>query len=202
VCGAAERIRILNPVCHQELFTREIRWTTEEAERTRDGLDLATFELSLSERTGMSVAADAHAIRHVRDWQGGKGFEKLSGDGIRSSSAIALVSIPDLAVRNQLMGGRAAERVWLKATELGLSAHPISAPIFLGVFNRTHPDGVFGPEEREEIERLYQRTLHAFDLGQRQPLFMMRLARAGEPSVRSLRRPLEEMFSVRQQTKA
>jgi molybdopterin/thiamine biosynthesis adenylyltransferase/nitroreductase len=196
VCGAAERMRILNAICHRELFTRELRWTTEEAERTRDGLDLATFELTLSERTGMSVAADPHAIGHLRNWQGGRGFEKLSGDGIRSSSAIALVSVPTLSVRDQLAGGRAAQRVWLKAAELRLSAHPISAPIFLGVFQQQHREGVFGKEERTEIEALYRRTMAAFKITDRQPLFMMRLAYAGQPSVRSLRRPLADMFTV------
>ena len=85
------------------------------------------------------------------------------------------------------------ERVWLKATELGLSVHPISAPILLGLLK---PEGVFGPQEQDEINMLYERTLRAFDLGGRLPLFMMRLAYAGEPSVRSLRRPLSEIYSV------
>lgn len=193
VSGAAERVRIMNPICHKELFTREIRWTAEEAERTGDGLDLATFELTLSERTGMSVASDPLAMGHLRSWKGGKGFENMSGPGIRSSSAVVLVSIPENTMRHRLEGGRAVERVWLKATELGLAVHPIAAPILLGILK---PDGVFNDDEQDEIDRLYKRTLRLFELGGRQPLFMMRLAYAGQPSVRSLRRPLEDMFTT------
>ena len=193
LCGSAERLRILNPVCHKELFTREIRWTAEEAERTGDGLDLATFELTLSERAGMSVASDPAAIGHLRSWKAGKGFEKLSGPGIRSSSAVALVSIPDNTTRHRLEGGRALERIWLKATELGLSVHPISAPILLSLLQA---DGVFNSEEQEEIDRLYKCTVRLFELGGRQPLFMVRLAHAGNPTARSLRRPIADMFTT------
>jgi hypothetical protein len=36
---------------------REVRWTGEEAERTRDGIDLRTLELTASEERGAQNAA-------------------------------------------------------------------------------------------------------------------------------------------------
>src|SRR5207253_5408616 len=48
VAARAERLRMLHPIGHRDLL-REVRWTAEEAQRTRDGVDLTTLELSPAE---------------------------------------------------------------------------------------------------------------------------------------------------------
>ncbi len=85
LCGAAERVRMLNPASHLDMFSREMRWTPAEAERTGDGVDIRTLDLGLSDRTGISVAADAEAVAMLRDWKGGRGFEKFSRKVIATS---------------------------------------------------------------------------------------------------------------------
>jgi len=192
LCGKGERLRFMNPVCHHELFTKEVRWTAEEAIRTRDGLDLATFEMNEGEILGMKVASDPEAIALLRNWEGGSLFQDLSGPAIRSSSAIALISIGDKSQRSILEGGRAAQRLWLKATELGLGVHPISASVLLGLIEGKD---AFNERELSLIEKLFCDTAEVFDLHGRFPLFMYRLFYAESPSVRSLRRPMNDVFS-------
>lgn len=201
VCEA-ERLRMLNPIGHEELFAHEIRWTTQEALATRDGLDLDTLELKLSEKAAMRVASDADAIALLREWNAGAGFKKMSGDAIRSSAAVCLVSVSDASPSGLLRGGRAAERMWLAAALHGIAVHPISAPIFLAHHVRFGGATGFSSAEQAQILRAFEGIRSAFSPGGQEPLFMARLAYADPPTVRSLRRPLSEILHTHHTTAA
>lgn len=197
LCGAAERLRFLNATCHHELFTKEVRWTAEEARRTRDGLDLATFEMGAAEVLGMQVASDPEAIALVRQWKAGRAFADLSGPAIRSSSAVLCISVPRMDREHVLLAGRAMERVWLRATALGLAVHPVSAPILLGLMAGSP---VFDASERGQIEHCAAGIRELFATRDRSPAFLLRIFRAPAPSERSLRLPLEMLWSNAQAT--
>ena len=55
-----------------------MRWNYEEAERTLDGIDIATVGVSASEAVGLSMAKDYRAIRYLKEWGKGAAFEKLT----------------------------------------------------------------------------------------------------------------------------
>ncbi len=189
IISEAERIRVLNPIGHRELFHKEMRWTPEEAKATRDGLDIATLELKLSEQTGFAVAADREAMDLVEQWNGGGAFTKLSMDGMRAASAVVLITSDGSDARTLLNAGRALERVWLTASELGLAAHPVSAPILLAHHIR-HGNGIgFSAGERKRLLELFNQLQGGFSAGNREPVFMLRLSFSDAPSVRSLRKP-------------
>jgi nitroreductase len=196
----AERVRVLNPTGHHELFNKEIRWTEEEAKASRDGLDMATMELKLSEEVGFQVASDRMAMDLVAAWNGGGAFSKLSVDGMRAASGLVLVSATTSDAATLLAAGRAVQRVWLAAAKLGLAVHPVSAPILLAHHVR-HGDGIgFSTVERERVLQLFGEVQQGFSTGSREPVFMMRLSHADGPSVRSLRKPLEKFFHVLEPT--
>ncbi|HRH69758.1 MAG: Rv1355c family protein [Flavobacteriales bacterium] len=194
LCGRAERIRFLNPNCHHDMFVREMRWNKEQAEATRDGIDLETLELSLSDRTGLLVASDPKATSLLKEWNGGKGVEKMASKAIKVSSALAIISLPDLSLESAFIGGRAMERFWLKATSLGLIAHPISAPIFMGIHGRWDRSGILDPQEHRQAEAILAELNDVIGAPDRTPFFMLRLGTAGMPSARSLRLPLNAIF--------
>jgi hypothetical protein len=193
ICGAAERIRVVNPIGHREFFRHEVRWTPEEAQRTGDGLDVATLELSIMDQAGLRIAADPRAMDLVDRWKGGQGLERLSGRAIRGASACVLVSMADDTVADRIAGGRAVERLWMTANEAGWSVHPVSAPIFL-THALAYPMDGLRDAERTELNELRQRLMAVWQLTDRRPLFMVRLSLAGEASVRSLRRPAEDLI--------
>jgi len=194
LCGRAERIRFLNPICHHDMFVREMRWNPEQAERTRDGIDLATLELSLADRTGLRVASDPKTMSLLKQWGAGKAVEKMTSKAIKVSSALAVILLPDLTVGSAFMGGRAMERFWLKATAMGLLAHPVGAPIFMGIHGRWDRTGILTPEEHLEAEVILTELAMAIGAGEHTPFFMLRLGTAGEPTARSLRLPLDAVF--------
>jgi nitroreductase/molybdopterin/thiamine biosynthesis adenylyltransferase len=190
IIGEAERVRLLHPVGHAEMFSKEMRWTSEDAYRERDGLDLPSMELKPTEEVGLRVAMDRQAIDLLAEWDGGRGFMRMARENIASASAIALISAPSGSPLDLLNGGRATERLWLSATALGLSVHPCSAPILLAHPVRNGHSAVFSPHRSKLLLDLYQRLTSAFGLIQREPVFMFRLSYSASPSVRSLRRPI------------
>ncbi|MEO8588339.1 MAG: Rv1355c family protein [Flavobacteriales bacterium] len=194
LCGRAERIRFLNPTCHHDMFVREMRWNSAETRHSKDGIDIETLELNLTDRTGLRIAADPRAMMLLRGWSAGHAMEKLAAKSIRASSALAIFSVPDLSLPGAFAGGRAVERFWLKASALGISAHPVGAPIFMGIHRNWDKDGILSAKEHEEAGAILKDLIKIIGVNGAYPLFMMRLGRAGEPTARSLRRPLTEMF--------
>jgi hypothetical protein len=194
VIAEAERIRVLNAIGHHELFHKEIRWSTIEAERTRDGLDLPTMELKLSEEVGFRVAADRAAMDLLSQWNAGRSFMKMTRENIASSSGLVVISTRDTTPSGWLEAGRAVQRVWLKATELACSVHPCAAPILLSHHVRFGNGSGFDTTEQAALLDLSQRLSRIFNLGTREPVFMMRLAYAPPPTARSLRLPLNALL--------
>jgi hypothetical protein len=195
ICGIAERIRVLNPTGHREFFGHELRWNEEEAQRTRDGLDLATLEIGPKDVAGLRVASDPRTRALLEAWGGGRNLEQMAVNSIRNSSAVLLLSISGDTTQARLAGGRAAERAWLSATGSGWSVHPISAPIFLTHVLR-YDLNEFAEHESRELSDLKMRMDHLFQLpGEDQPLFMFRISKAGSPSTRSLRSDIKQLMA-------
>ena len=190
IIGEAERLRLLHPTGHLELFKKEMRWNAEDAERDRDGLDLPSMELKLTEEIGFRMAKDRAAMELLADWDAGRGFMRMTRENIASSSAIALVSAPSGSALDLLKGGRATQRFWLGATELGLAVHPCSAPILLAHPVRNDLAHSFSEKSASRLVDLFNDLTSIFDRGEREPIFMFRLSYASPPTARSLRRPL------------
>lgn len=196
LCGKAERIRFLNSECHRDMFVREMRWNTEQSERTRDGIDVATLELSLADRTGLRVAADPTAMALLRHWGTGNAMEKMTSKMIRASSSLAIISIPDMTLVSAYTGGRALERAWLKATALGLAAHPVGAPIFMGIHGMWDENGILNASEHREAEAVLDEFKSILGMSGTHPFFMMRLGEAQAPTARSLRYPVRSILHM------
>src|SRR5690606_28769343 len=71
IVASADRIRMMHQGGHDD-FIKEIRWTPQEAERLRTGIDLSTAELTPSELAGFSLAKNWEVIRYLNEWKGGK----------------------------------------------------------------------------------------------------------------------------------
>ncbi len=200
VVARAERIRMLHPVGHRDLV-REVRWTREEARRTRDGIDLATLELTAAEHAGFRMLQHAGVARLLRSWRRGHALEKLARKAIAAAPALGLVTAPGDAPRDHLAAGRAIQRAWLTASRLALAIQPHTSALYL--FARAFGGGAadFDAETLRELSELRARFETAARL-HGTAVFMFRIfpaceppatcepVAACEPIARSLRRPV------------
>lgn len=195
IITAAERLRFMHPQGHHELFKNELRWSRQEYEQKRDGIEVDSLNLTASEGAGMMLARDTRVIDYLREWKGGKGFEKLSQKAVDSASALGLITMPKFAPHDYIMGGRATERLWLTTTKNNIALYPMTGPLFL--FPRLIYGGGIGmtPEMISELKVLRKEFVDIFSLPENTgEIFLFRLCNANEPKLKSLRRPVKDIF--------
>jgi hypothetical protein len=188
VAGRADRIRMLHPEGHRDLV-REIRWTKEEAERERDGIDLATIDLTAAEHAGLRMLRFPRVPALLRDWKRGRGLERLTRSAMLASSAVGLVTARGDSIRERFLAGRAVERAWLTATRLGLSLQPHTASLFLFARALRGGESAFEADTMGELLGLQARLRGVFQAGGTE-LFLFRVFPGCDPLARALRRPV------------
>jgi molybdopterin/thiamine biosynthesis adenylyltransferase len=189
--GSMDRVRVLFKETHLDMV-REIRWNPEEAESTKDGIDVATLEMPESILAGLKMAKDPRVVDLLSKWDKGYALEGLMQYYAMFSDGIGMISHEDIGQNTYFEGGRAVERIWLAANLADISFQPISACIFL--FNRFEKEGKkpFG-EFGNAVEVAYNQYKQIFEISEKERrIFIFRLFKGEEPSVRALRRDLNE----------
>ncbi|MDC3958493.1 Rv1355c family protein [Polyangium jinanense] len=195
ILGQADRMLFLSRK-HNEEMGAELRWTEEEALRTRDGLDVLTLDVPPSALAAVRLATTWKAVEFAAKMGGGGALAKSARQLVVSSSAMALVVFPGTSSRSYFEGGRALERVWLDATAQGIALQPWSAMLYL--FARLERGGAKGlePKVREQLGELRQRFLRVFDVpAGHAEILLFRLSKAEPPTARSLRKPVEDVLT-------
>jgi hypothetical protein len=194
VLGAGDRIRFLSERLHHELM-REIRWSPEEVETTRDGIDLATMELSRTDLATLRLSRSWNNLLFIREIGGGRALEKSARDGMAAASASCLLTFPGTKGSSYFHGGRALQRVWLTATKLGLAFQPTSAIVYLWArLERGGGEGL-AADEVARLHELRQDFRGIFDVAPDQAEVMLfRVSIAAAPSARSLRRAVDDVL--------
>ncbi len=197
IIASVERIRLLHTVGHTN-FVNEIRWTREEAERTRDGVDLETVDLTPSEHIGFLMARHNDVIKHLNNWKGGRAFENLARKSVAAASCLGLVTMPSYGPEFFFQGGRAVQRAWLTANKRRISFQPVSPCTFF--FSRLIQGKGAGlnPETQMELKKLRTSFETLFPLpppvGE---IFLFRLSLADQMEIKSLRRLLEDVLVIK-----
>ena len=133
ILGELEIIRLLEKAGQAD-FSDEMRWTKEENDQRRDGVDIRTVELTNPEKAGLKIAQNAGVIELLNEWNGGAAFNKLTKKLVDSAGAVGILSMSGQSLTDYFNGGRIIERVWLKANLIDLAFQPITASLF--VYNR------------------------------------------------------------------
>jgi hypothetical protein len=197
IIAECDKVRLLNELGHEE-FYHEMRWSREEAETTRDGVELASVDISQSEVAGFKVAGDWKAVKLLSEWDKGDAFKKLSVKAVKSASAMVLFTIPALSHPQLIIAGRAVQRSWIFANQQGVSVHPMLSPAFF--FGRlVHGNGAELPSATAaKLSILRERFLKIFPLNSanngESEVFLMKVAIAGDMGIRSLRKDKSELF--------
>jgi hypothetical protein len=194
--GETERLRTLHPLMHRDLMA-EIRWSSAEAERTRDGIDLSALELTPTDRAGLTVLSRGDVIETMRGIDAGQGLRKASQKALAGASAVGLVRSQSDSPAHYIEAGGKVQQAWLLAQARGFSLQPLTAMLY--VFARLDRAGpglsegerfAFG-RARTSLHELFATRANATDV------FAFRLAHASPPSTRALRRTVDELLELR-----
>ena len=193
ILGAGDRFRFFDERLYREMMS-EMRWSSEDARRSRDGIDIATLELRDVDEAGLRLISSWPVVRFLRSMGMGGALEDLSKRAVDAASAVALLTCRGTAPIDYFRGGRAMERVWLAATALGLAVQPMSSLPYL--FARLGRGDGFERADRATLCALRARYRSLFDVSASTgELLLFRVSRAEPPTVRSLRRPVEVVLT-------
>jgi hypothetical protein len=196
VIAQLERIRMLDEWGHRD-FMNEVRWTPEEAIETKDGIDLATVELSQSDIAGMRLVRDPRAITYLREWNKGQGLLTMGRKGPIASSALCLIWADEHSQQAVFNGGRILERAWLYVNSRNIAMQPVSPATFI-FYRLVLDDPYIRSEFREDMiewRKVFKETLQLPE--ESNDLFLFRLFYADEPEVKSYRYPIEEVLRIK-----
>jgi hypothetical protein len=198
IIAECDKVRLLNELGHEE-FYHEIRWNRDEAEKTKDGVELASVDISQSEIAGFKVAGDWKAVKLLSEWDKGDAFKKLSLKAVKSASAIIVFAIPEFTHAQLINAGMAVQNAWIFANQQGVSVHPMLSPAFF--FNRLiHGKGKeIAPRVADKLHLLRERFTKIFPLdtgnnGGQKEVFLMKVAIADDMGIKSLRKDKSELF--------
>ena len=194
--AAGDRTRFERREFHAELY-RQLRFTRDEVEETRDGLDVRLLALP---------PGGALSLRMLRAWSvmrvlNGCGLNRLltlpSAAAVWGSGDIAVLSTAADGPANFLPAGRALERLWLAACAERLSVHPLgSLPILLRRLQSREPGASCAAAQdprSERISRALREMLPALEL--RTVTMVLRVGYGPRETGKSLRRAPQDVLA-------
>ncbi len=193
ILGEADRIRFLCPDLHREAM-QEMRWTAQHAGDSRDGIDLATLDLTESEAAALRVMARPDAIAILRRMNLGTALADRSWKALTGACAVGLLRATGSSPREFLQAGRSLQRVWLSAAQLGIGLQPMGVLFFMRRMLGRPEGDVFNESERHTVRRLSEQLEGIFQANSKSaPAMLFRLVRTPAGSARSLRRSLDSV---------
>lgn len=127
ILAAADRIRFLTHHLHTEMMS-ELRWPTDPDPDT--GIEVASLELDAGKLAALEILRRPEVMACLAEWDAGAALGDDMAQRVRTSSALAVVSVDGHELADYARGGSAVEAVWIAAQRAGLAVQPVS-PAFL-----------------------------------------------------------------------
>ncbi len=122
----ADRIRMEREDLHKH-FIKMVRFSDEDAERTRDGLPLKNLHAGMAGELFLKATKSWKVMRVANALGAGKVGARFAEQGIINSGGAGLLTIPGMQPNDFASGGRALQRVWLTLTHYNLRMQPMTA---------------------------------------------------------------------------
>ncbi|RAP32700.1 hypothetical protein DID77_04275 [Candidatus Marinamargulisbacteria bacterium SCGC AG-439-L15] len=197
IIGESDKLRFLIKDYHQELIS-EIRWSEEETQKTRDGIDIDTLDLSPTDKAGLILCKNWEAMTIVKNHGLGNALKKMSRKQILSSSNLCLIKIEKSSPTDYFQGGRAMQRAWLTSSKHQLGFHPMAVlNYYFARLIRGNGKGM--PDDmKKTLWALRNRYQELFSINDNNAEIMMfRLFQTDSPpSKKSLRKPLSDVVRI------
>ena len=194
--AASDLIRLQYEPFHNELF-RQLRFTVEETEQTRDGLDVRTLDLPPGVAWLLRTLKPWKRMQRLHQLGLGRFLTMPSRLAVQRSGAVGLLSVESLSVARFLQGGMAMQRLWLTATSLKLALQPLgSLPIFLAHLHQLGGERL-DSMHRAQVAQLSDKLRNLIPQGSGfSPLIMFRIGQTTRPRFRAIRRRIADVFAA------
>lgn len=194
MAATVDRIIFEHEVLHQHLF-KWVRWSSAEIEKTLDGMPVDCLGLSAPEKKFFRAISSWPLMNLLNKVGMGWLIGKVNSSLLRNSSALGLVFMDKNSMVDYVNGGRFFERVWLKATSLGLALHPLGGIPFLVTRMLHAGDEGFNPRHYAALQDVFKKMTGLFPVTRDNAIIILfRLGYAEKPACRTPRRSLDQLL--------
>ncbi len=190
-----DRILFENRNLHSFLFDH-LRWSRKEVESSRDGMSIESLELGKGQSSMFKLLSSWNMVRFLNIIGFSRSVPLQSYFLCKGSSALCMLLMKGKGEEIYVNGGRLIQRLWLTATSLGLSFHPMTGVSLLiqrlrmGVKNQD-----LSMAHQKILRNLEERLKEIIPLDENKSMIMtFRVGYADLPSDKSLRLPLDEVL--------
>lgn len=189
-----EQIIFENKKLHN-FFYEHIIWN-EEDQGKAGGFYIKTLEFLPHQLKGVKLFKNWFILKLLNKiGKVSRMIAKENAEKYANSGALGIVIAKGNSREDFVNAGRVAERIWLKATELGLSVHPCTGVIyFMERINGGDAD-VFNQNHLETIKNAYAEIERTFRVKGKTIPMLFRIGYADAPSARSLRMKPNILFA-------
>lgn len=190
-------LRMFIPDAHEDFITREMRWTPEQANETKNGIGIHTLDLSNNDQIGIRLLRDRRMVDFLQEINGGNAFNRLLMQQFMTSSAIGLITMPNDKVEMWINCGIASEKMWLEASAMDLKIHPVNVPL-LFFYKNTVEKSLDLPIQITQNLVKAEKDLHLiFEKPESETsMFMFRIFKASPSPERTIRKSNHKIFSI------
>jgi nitroreductase len=188
----SDRIRFEQQAFHEEL-QRSLRLDAGN-EPPEEGMSLKALEIPGLMKPVLQSLRPWRRMRQANRAGASWLFSQMAAGAVKRSGALAMLTTRDASDAGYLEAGRAMQRFWLKATELGLAVQPLgSLPLFL--LKQAIEPAAFTEPHRQTLNELEPtvRSLFGLTAGET-PVMLLRLGQAAPPSGQNGRFPLAHIL--------
>ncbi len=197
IAGQADLLRMFIPEAHEDFIKKEMRWSIEETNAAEDGIGIHSLDLSNNNQIGIRLMKDARAIQFLKEINGGSIFKNLASTQFQQSTAIGLLTLPTTTDVDYLNGGRATQKLWLKATELGYQIHPVNVPIIFFYKCNFEPENDLSQDHRKQLKEMHSRFKELFNITDNlNEIFLFRLFKAEPSPIKTIRKPVYKTLTI------
>ena len=182
-----EKLLLENQHIHKGIFSY-IRWSKEEEDQHRTGLYIKTLELQPPAEVAFRLFKNWRILNFLNKFNISKLVTNDTQKLYAKSSALGMISIPNLGKENFVSAGMTLQRLWLTVTSLGLSMQPLAGILYLGQRVSSEPRDQFSKEQIDLITNANKEIIKIFNLNYGVPAMLFRIGYAQEPSARSVKR--------------
>jgi len=186
--SANERVVLETPELRRIFFYHAV-WTEIEERRRRTGLYVKTLELSPPQQIVFRLYRYPFFAKIFNAIGLSKFIARDNAKLYARASALGAVIVPGISGKDFIFAGRLMQRIWLKATSMGLSVHPVTGVLFLMQRVLANAADGLAPYHITLLRSAYQEMQSIWGVKNETIGMAFRIGYGGEPSARSSRLP-------------
>lgn len=188
-----EIVMLENKLLHK-LFFEEIIWTREEEQKKKSGLYLKTMELKPPQQKALKFFKYWPIINLLNKLGLAKSIAKENAKSYASVSLMGAILVNN-DDKNFVEAGRAIQRLWLKATQMGLGFQILTGIPFLWQRISSGQIKEFSDKHIKLIKDAYKKIISIYGVVDNKiPTIIFRVGYGEQPTAKSSKKPPEVVF--------